>query len=107
MEADDLPLLFVEQPVVARDKRIVLVGLAVPLLPLEELATCDADPCDEAIGSDLGLRGPGADEVDDLVSRVMGNPATRQGSPSSFFKCTYSAEISAMTSSFLASRVLS
>lgn len=90
VKADDGALLVVEQPVVARDEhqsegaaeggeRVVLVRLAVALLPLEEFAACNTDPGDEAIGGDLGLRGPGAHEVDDLVAYVMGDPATRQG----------------------------
>jgi hypothetical protein len=71
--------LLVEQPVVTRNEAVVLVGLAVAFLPLEELAAGDADPRDKAIGSDLGLRGPRAHEVDDRIARVVGNPAPGQG----------------------------
>src|ERR1043165_6854331 len=82
---------------------VVLVRLAVALLPGEELAARHADPRDEAIGSDLGLVGPDAHEVDDRVADVVGNPAAAQGSPSSFFVATSSAVTSAITLSFLAS----
>jgi hypothetical protein len=85
VEGDDLTLLLVEQPVVARHVAVVLVRLAVALLPGEELAARHADPRDEAIGGDLGLVGPHAHEVDDRVAEVMGNPAAAQGSPSSIF----------------------
>jgi hypothetical protein len=65
MEVDDgLPLLGGE-PVVARDQRVVLVGLAVPLAPGEELPPGDADPADEPIGRDLCLLRPLPDEVND------------------------------------------
>jgi len=53
----------------------VLVRFSVPLAPVEELAARDADPLDEAFSSDLGLVGPRANEVDDRVARVVGNPA--------------------------------
>src|SRR5215208_16201 len=107
VEVEDGLLLVRQEPVVAWDQGIVLVGLAVALAPVEELAAADADPGDEPVGGNLGLRRPVANEVDDVVARVMGNPATRQGSPRSFFSWVYSAAISAMTPSFLASLVLS
>src|SRR6201999_1920597 len=90
VKGDDRTLLVVEQPVIARDERVVLVDLAIASLPREELAASHADPRDEAIGRDLGLRGPRAHEVDDRIARVGGNPATCQGGPRSFFNCTYS-----------------
>ena len=43
------------------------------------------------------------DVVDDLVAGVVGNPASVQSSPSSFFNCTWSSISSAMTSFFLTS----
>jgi hypothetical protein len=52
---DDRTLLLVEQPVIARDERVVLVGFAVALAPLEELAAGDPEPRDEAVDGDLGL----------------------------------------------------
>lgn len=75
MKRDDGLLLVVEQPVVTRNQAVVLVRLAVAVAPREELAARDADPLDEAVSGDLGLVGPRADEVDDSVARIVGNPA--------------------------------
>ena len=71
---DDRPLLPVFEPVVARDLAVVLVRLPVALTPGVVLALGHADPGDEAPGRQLGLLGQLGDEVDDLVTRVMGNP---------------------------------
>lgn len=84
-EVEDRAALVRLDPVIARDERVVLIRLAVALLPIEELPACDADPRDEALGGDVCLGRPSANEVDDLVARVMGDPAAGQGSPSSFF----------------------
>jgi len=54
----------------------VLVRFAIALAPREELAARDTDPLDEASGGDFGLVGPRADEIDDRVARIGGNPAT-------------------------------
>ena len=86
MERDDLVLLLVEQPVVAWHEPIVLVGLAVPLLPVEELAARHPEPRDEALDGDLGLLGPRAHEVDNRIAGVVGNPAAGQGPSSSFLR---------------------
>lgn len=89
MEGDDGLLLLVGEPVVPWDGRVVLVGLAVALAPIEELAASDAEPGDEALGGELGLFGPDANEIDDIVADVMGSPAVGQGSPRSFLAgCT-------------------
>lgn len=95
------------QRLVTLDERVVLVGLAVPPLPVVEFPALDADPGDEAGGGDLGPLGPSAHEVDDGVTRVGGNPTLVQGSPSAYFKVTYSSLMEAMTASFLATRALS
>src|SRR5690606_31201242 len=90
-------------PVIPGHVAVMLVDLAVPLLPSEELATGYSKPTNEALGDDLGLVGPDADEVYDLVTYVRGNPATSQSSPSSFFSLMCSSLISAITSSLRAS----
>jgi hypothetical protein len=54
----------------------VLVDLAEALFPVVELARADADPGQEATDRDLGLVAPGADEIDELVTGVVGDPAT-------------------------------
>lgn len=102
MVVDDGLLLRRLDPEVARYQGVVLVRLAVAILPVEELPP-DLQPANEALGRQLGLVGPRANEVDHLVARVVGNPTAVQGSPSSFFRATYSPLISAMIESFFAS----
>src|SRR5262249_21967926 len=45
----------------------------------------EAEPQQEGQHGDAGLAGPAVDEIDDLVTCVVGNPDAGQGSPSSFF----------------------
>jgi hypothetical protein len=71
--------------VVTRHPVIVLVDLAETSDPVLVLAAADAEPGDEARDRDIGLVAPGADEIDDLVARVVGDPALGQGSPRFFF----------------------
>jgi hypothetical protein len=54
----------------------VLVDLAEALLPVVELAGADVDPGEEATDGDVRLVAPGADEIDELVAGVVGDPAT-------------------------------
>ena len=54
---------------------VVLVDLAEALLPIVELAGADAQPGEEATSRDVGLVAPGADEIDELVAAVVGDPA--------------------------------
>jgi hypothetical protein len=74
-EDADAFLLVVGEPVVAGHPGVVLVDLAEALLPIVELAGADADPGEEMRDRDLGLVRPGADEIDNLVARVVGDPA--------------------------------
>jgi hypothetical protein len=53
----------------------VLVDLAEASLPVVELAGADADPGEESTDGDVGLVAPGADEIDDAVAGVVGDPA--------------------------------
>ena len=62
------------EPMVARHPGVVLVDLAVALLPVVELAFADADPGEKARDRNVGFIRPGADEIDDLVARVVGDP---------------------------------
>jgi len=54
----------------------VLVDFAVAFLPVVELAGAQLDPAEETAGRDLGLVGPGADEVDELIADIVRNPAS-------------------------------
>jgi hypothetical protein len=60
---------------IARHQGIVLVDLPEALFPVVELAGADADPGDEATSREFGLVAPVADEIDDGVARVVGDPA--------------------------------
>jgi len=60
---------------VAGHPGVVLVDLAEALLPVVELAGADADPGEEATDGDGRLVAPGADEVNDGVADIVGNPA--------------------------------
>ena len=94
------PFLFVVgEPVVAGHPGVVLVDLAEALLPIVELAGTDADPGQEARDGDVRLVAPGADEIDDGVAGVMGDPAAGQLSPRLFFSRTCSSMSSARTES--------
>jgi hypothetical protein len=53
----------------------VLVDLAETLFPVVELAGADAEPGDEATSRQFGLVAPVADEVDERVADVVGDPA--------------------------------
>jgi hypothetical protein len=85
MEFQDLPLLPVLEPPVTGDVGVVLVDTAIASPPGVELALGDPQPADQAMRGDLGAIGPVADVIDDLVASVVGNPASGQSSPSSFF----------------------
>jgi hypothetical protein len=54
----------------------VLVDPAVAFFPVVELAGAQFDPAEETAGRDLGLVAPGADEVDELIAGIVGNPAS-------------------------------
>lgn len=99
MEGNDRIAFPVFEPEVSRNLPVVLVGLAIPARPLIELGPSDSQPTGEGLGWDLRLLDPIVNEIDDLISNAMGNPAACQSSPSSFFTLTYSSEISAMTES--------
>jgi hypothetical protein len=100
MKVDDAPSFPILQPMIARDERVVLVGLAVALLPVVIFGAGEPDPGDQLQGADRGARRPALNEIDDHVADVVGDPTGRQISPSSLFKRICSAMISAMTSSF-------
>jgi hypothetical protein len=55
----------------------VLVDFAVAFFPVIELAAAQLDPAEKATDSDLGLVAPAADEIDELIPDIVGNPASR------------------------------
>jgi hypothetical protein len=54
----------------------VLVDFAIAFSPVVELAGAQPDPVEKVAGRDLGLVAPGADEVDELIAGIVGNPAS-------------------------------
>jgi hypothetical protein len=52
----------------------VFVGFAEAVLPVVELACGQADPGEEATSRYPGLVAPVADEIDDGVAGIVGNP---------------------------------
>jgi hypothetical protein len=70
---------------IARDPGVVFVDFAEADDPVLVFAAGDADPGEEARDRDVGFVGPGADEIDELVARIVGDPTLGQGSPRLFF----------------------
>lgn len=101
MKVDDRSPFPVLQPPVSRDLAVVRIDFAVTAFPGVVLAGSEPDPTQDLADRDLGARRPVLDVIDDLVSRIMGNPATFQSSPLSFFERMFSSISSEMTS-FLA-----
>src|SRR5437588_1623409 len=100
VEVEDGRLLPRLEPPIAGDQCVVLVGQAVARPPVVELAGGDPEPADEPSHGDFGASGPVADEVDDGVAGVVGNPGPGQSSPSYFFILICSS-INSATTSFL------
>src|SRR6266404_6267275 len=99
-EVADAHDLVLGEPMIAWQPGVVLVDLAEALTPIFVLAAADADPGHETRDGDVGLVGPGADEIDDRVARVMGDPTFDQASPFLFFSSVRVSMSSAMTSFF-------
>ena len=74
-ESPDAFLLVPGEPVIARHPGVVLIDFAEAPPPVVELAARDADPGHEARDGDVGLVRPGADEIDEFVAGVVGDPA--------------------------------
>src|SRR5262249_49139214 len=100
VEVEDGRLLPGLQPPVARDQGVVLVGRPVACGPIMELAGGDAGPAEESSHRQLGALAPVANEVDEGVAGVVGNPDSGQSSPSSSFSLIGSS-INSATTSFL------
>jgi hypothetical protein len=60
--------------VIARHEGVVFVDLAEAFLPVVELTGGQADPGEEAASRDAGLAAPVANEINDGVAGVVGNP---------------------------------
>lgn len=103
VEFNDRLLFPVLKPPVARNFPVVTVGFAVAMLPCVVLASREADPPQQRTDMNFGPLIPVPDVVNDLVTCIVGNPATFQGSPLSFFALMFSSINSAITSFLAAS----
>ena len=74
-EGADAFFFVVGEPMIAWHPGVVFVDLAEAVLPVVELAAADADPGQEATDGDVRLVAPGADEIDELIAGIVGNPA--------------------------------
>ena len=74
MEPGDGLLLPLLQPEIAGNPAAVLIHFAVAFPPVVKLAGGDVEPLDEPPGADLGFLRPAADEIHDLVTRVVRDP---------------------------------
>ena len=62
------------KPEIAGDKAIMLIGLAVAIFPVVELAGTEFQPAEKLAGWQFGTHGPVFDVIDNLVASVVGNP---------------------------------
>ncbi|MDB5392294.1 MAG: hypothetical protein JWM11_7940 [Planctomycetaceae bacterium] len=100
MKVENGGLFPVFQPEVSRDFAVVFIGLSVAQLLRMLLARPRVDPTEETEGRDFRPVGPVVDTVDNLIARVVRNPATVYSSPNTFFARTL-ASMSSATTSFL------
>jgi hypothetical protein len=103
VKVDDRLPFPVLQPPVSRNLPIVRIDFAVTTFPGVVLAGCQPDPEQQLEDWNFGALSPVLDVVDDLVSRIMGNPATFPSSPLSFFERMFSSINSEITSFLAAS----
>src|SRR4029450_13232968 len=98
VEVDDRIVFPLLKPVIAWNEDVMFVGFAVAIPPLVILGAGKVHPAHQVQWADLGACREPLDEVDDIVTSVVGNPASAQLSPSSFFVRTSSSTTSASTS---------
>ena len=60
---------------IAWNPGVVFVGPTIAVFPGIPLGGTDADPQEEATDGDVRLVAPGADEINDGVAGVVGDPA--------------------------------
>ncbi len=76
MESDDGLPLPVLKPPIARDFSVVIIRLSVATFPVMKFIGCQSEPAKQLLGRQFGSFGPVIDVINNLVSRVMRNPAT-------------------------------
>jgi hypothetical protein len=76
VEVDDGILLPLFEPMIAGNERVVFVGFAEAISPLVILGAGEFHPAHQAQRADLGAGRDPLDEVDDIVTSVVSNPAS-------------------------------
>ena len=76
VEVDDGILFPLLEPVITGNQDVVFVGLAVAIPPLVILGAGEFHPAHQAQRADLGAGRKPLDEIDDIVTGVVGNPAS-------------------------------
>ena len=95
VEVNDGILFPLLEPVITGNEDVVFVGLTIAISPLVIFGAEELHAVQQAQRADLGARREPLDEVDDIVTGVVSNPASAQLSPSSFFVRTSSSTTSA------------
>ena len=103
----DRLFLLVLKPKVSGNPVVMLVDPAIAFLPVVEFASGNPDPANQCLFIHLGSIAPVSYVIHHVVSNIRFGPGVFQPRPSSFFKRTWSAAISAITSSLWASLALS
>ena len=76
MEVDDRILLPLLEPVITGNQDVVFVSFTVAISPLVILGAGEFHPVHQAQRADLGAGREPLDEVDDIVTDVVRNPAS-------------------------------
>src|SRR5262249_28798520 len=85
VEGEDRGLLPILQPEVAGDALVVPVGCPQPPSPAVELAPGYSQPLEQPPCEQARAFRPVVDELDERIPEGLGNPASVQSSPRSFF----------------------
>ena len=76
MEVDDGILFPLLEPMIAGNEHVVFVDFAVAIPPLVILRAGEFHPAHQAQRADFAAAREPLDEVDDIVTGVVGNPAS-------------------------------
>jgi hypothetical protein len=76
VKVDDRILLPRLEPVITGNEHVVFVGFAVTISPLVILRAGEFHPVHQAQRADLGADREPVDEINDMVTGVVGNPAS-------------------------------
>ena len=84
VEIDNGSFFRILEPPIVGDLAAVLIDFALTVFPVAKLGPAEAAPTQELTCWKLREVSPMLDVVDNLITRVVGNPGSVQGSSSSF-----------------------